>query len=407
MSDQPNDAKRTKVLWLTSSYPRNEDDSASIFLRYLAEALVKQDIDLLVLAPDHSEVQPFRQPSGLVCRHFRYFFPRRLQQLAYGSGILPNLRAAPWLYLQVPFFILSMLVAAGWILRSQRPSLIHAHWIFPQGTVAVVLGKLFRIPAIVTAHGSDVFLLKGRFLGVIKRWTVKNCTVWTSNSWATSGAIGADGLLSPHIIPMGINYRHFALDNRKLSVKQTKLILLFVGRLVETKGVAILLKAYALLSDALLDATELWIIGDGKEIERLKALAYECRIQDKVIFFGRLPNNQLPKYYAAADIFVSPSMIEGQGVTFLEALANGVPIICSDVGGVAEIIKHGETGLLVRPNNVDELFEAIYRLITNRELRMKLSKAGKKIARCYDWEYIAKQFLSLYINHLNSAEFRL
>lgn len=405
MSDQLKDAKRTKVLWLTSSYPRNEDDSASIFLRYLAEALANRELDLLVLAPDHHEVRPFPQPYGLVCRHFRYFFPRRLQLLAYGSGILPNLSAAPWLYLQVPFLIVSMFFAAARILLSQRPALIHAHWIFPQGTVAVLLGKVFRIPVVVTAHGSDAFLLKGRLLGLLKRWTVKQCSIWTSNTRATSGAVGFDELSKPHIIPMGVDYRRFVLGDRKSIAKQHKLILLFVGRLVETKGVAYLLKAYALLSEDLRVRTELWIIGDGEEIERLKLLAIKYRISDKVFFLGKLPNDKLPDYYAAADIFVSPSMIEGQGVTFLEALASGVPIICSNVGGIGEIIKHGETGLFVSPNDVDELSEAINRLITDREFRMNLSKTGRKIAESYDWQCVAEQFISLYISILNTAEF--
>lgn len=295
-----------------------------------------------------------------------------------------------------------MFIAAAWTLLKQRPALIHAHWIFPQGTVAVLLGKLFRIPVIVTAHGSDAFLLKGRVIGLLKRWTVKQCPIWTSNSRATSGAVEFDELSEPHIIPMGVDYQRFVLGDRKSITKQHKLILLFVGRLVETKGVANLLKAYALLSEDLRVRTELWIIGDGEEIERLKSLAINYRINDKVVFLGRLPNDKLPDYYAAADIFVSPSMIEGQGVTFLEALASGVPIICSNVGGIGEIIKHGETGLLVSPNDVHELSEAINRLITDRDLRINLSKTGKKTAEAYDWQSIAEQFISLYSSILDS-----
>jgi len=404
MSDQLKDAKRTKVLWLTSSYPRNEDDSASIFLRYLAEALANRELDLLVLAPDHPEVRPFPQPSGLVCRHFRYFFPRRLQLLAYGSGILPNLRAAPWLYLQVPFFILSMFIAAAWTLLKQRPALIHAHWIFPQGTVAVLLGKLFRIPVIVTAHGGDAFALKGRLLGSVKRWTIKNCSSWTSNTKATSLVFGA-GLPEPHVIPMGIDYQRFASGRREALIgllKPEKLVLLFVGRLVEKKGVADLLEAYSMITNVLSVKTELWIIGDGVERKKLEELVENLGLAELVRFFGRMPNKFLPDYYAAADIFIAPSIIdkqgdtEGLGIILLEAMASRLPLIATSVGGIGCVVCHERTGLLVTPGETRQLARAIECLIDNKQLREFLASNGQRHAQGYDWNKITESFVKLY-----------
>lgn len=397
--------KPIKVLWLTSSYPRNEDDSASVFLRYLAEALIKQRIKLQIVSPDHPEVEASPDAAGIVLRRFCYFFPRKLQKLAYGSGILPNLRAQPWLLSQVPFFILSMFISAAWIVLRNRPSLIHAHWIFPQGTVAVLLGKLFRIPVVVTAHGGDAFALRGNLLGTIKRWTIKNCTTWTSNTQATAAAVGS-GLPKPCIIPMGIDYTKFASGN-SLAVRSVseprKHVLLFVGRLVEKKGVADLLQAYALLSETLQDQAELWIIGDGVERDRLQALATDLRIDNKVIFFGKLPNNSLPDYYAAADVFIAPSIVdsygdtEGQGVILLEAMASKTAVISTKTGGIAEIIEHGKTGLLVNAKASEELKQAIELLVTDEELRVSLRTAGQLVAESYDWGKMAVKFVSLYM----------
>ena len=397
--------KPIKVLWLTSSYPRNEDDSASVFLRYLAEALVKQHINLLILSPDHPEVEATPDATGIVLRRFCYFFPRKLQKLAYGSGILPNLRAQPWLLSQVPFFILSMFISAAWIVLRNRPSLIHAHWIFPQGAVAVLLGKLFRIPVVVTAHGGDAFALRGNLLGTIKRWTIKNCTAWTSNTQATAAAVGP-GLPKPCIIPMGIDCKKFASGN-PLAVRSAseprKHVLLFVGRLVEKKGVADLLQAYALLSETSQDQTELWIIGDGVERDRLQALATDLRIDNKVIFFGKLPNNSLPDYYAAADVFIAPSIVdsygdtEGQGVILLEAMASKTAVISTKTGGIAEIIEHGKTGLLVNAKAPEEIKQAIELLVTDEELRVSLRTAGQLVAESYDWGKMAVKFVSLYM----------
>jgi glycosyltransferase involved in cell wall biosynthesis len=397
--------KPIEVLWLTSSYPRSKDDSASVFLRYLAEALADQKVSLHILSPDHPEVQSTAQPDGIVCHHFRYFWPRKLQMLAYGSGILPNLRAAPWLFLQVPFFIMSMTVTAAWIMVVQRPLLIHAHWIFPQGTVAVLLGKLFRIPVLVTAHGGDAFALQGSVLGAIKRWTIKHCAAWTSNTNATADAVGPD-LPKPQIIPMGIDYEKFATGNAPNVLKANgprKFILLFVGRLVEKKGVADLLHSYALLSETLQDQSELWIIGDGVERDRLQSLAVDLRIDNKVIFFGKLPNGSLPDYYAAADIFIAPSIIdssgdtEGQGVILLEAMASGSAVISTRTGGIAEIIEHGVTGLLCNAGKPDEIESAIKKLLIDKELSARLSVDAKKASEDYCWEKIATKFANLYL----------
>jgi len=396
--------KPIKVLWLTSSYPRSKDDSASVFLRYMAQALAKQQIELQILAPDHPDVEATPTADSIVIRRFHYFFPRKCQKLAYGSGILPNLRAMPWLVLQVPLFILSMFITATWLLLRQRPALIHAHWIFPQGSVAVLLGKLFRIPVIVTTHGGDAFALKGSLLGAIKRWTIKNCKAWTSNTEATTNAVGSE-LPSPHIIPMGIDYRKFAAGDAQNVLKENeprKFILLFVGRLVEKKGVADLLKAYALLPETSRHQAELWIIGDGAEREKLEALAMNSRIVNSIRFFGRMPNHQLPDYYAAADIFIAPSIIdnqgdtEGQGVMLLEAMASRVPVITTNVGGIGNVVTHGETGLLVSPGKPQEISDAIVQLINDKKLRETLSMKGYRAAQDYDWKKVAYQFIKLY-----------
>ncbi|WFP51678.1 glycosyltransferase [Methylomonas sp. EFPC3] len=404
MSVGSSKTKRFKVLWLTSSYPRNEDDSSSIFLRYLAEALSTRQIDIQILSPDHPEIQNTEQASGITSRHFTYFFPRKLQKLAYGSGILPNLRAAPWLLLQVPFFIISMLVTAAGLIFRDRPVLIHAHWIFPQGTVAVVLGKIFRIPTIVTAHGGDAFALQGLFIGAIKRWTIKSCSAWTSNTRATAVAVGSD-LPTPCVIPMGINCKKFLdLDTEKIPLRPDpeKLVLLFVGRLVEKKGVADLLRAYALLPEVLRKQTELWIIGDGSERKKLEMLAIDIEYINSIRFWGRIPNQKLPGYYASADIFIAPSIkdmhgdTEGQGVMLLEAMASRLPIITTNVGGIGSVITHEETGLLVNPGKPKEIAMAIERLLNDNKLRARLSLKAFEVVQDYDWLTISEKFISLY-----------
>lgn len=403
--------KPIPVLWLTSSYPRNRDDSASVFLRYLAESLAERSISLCILAPDHADVQIFSQHDNIQIRHFHYFWPRKLQKLAYGSGILPNLRSSPWLFLQIPLFILSMFSTAFVIVRSVRPALIHAHWIFPQGSLAVLLARFFKIPVIVTAHGGDAFALRGTILGAIKRWTVKRCDAWTSNTNATAAAIGAN-LPPPCIIPMGIDYRKFAagqaLDTH-LNSAPRKWILLFVGRLVEKKGVAVLLQAFAKLPLDLRAQAECWIVGDGAERKRLQVLANDLDLAAQVVFHGKLANSLLPDYYAAADLFIAPSITdargdtEGQGVILLEAMASGTAVISTRTGGIADVIEHGKTGWLVEPNNATQLAEAIAELMRDKQTRARLAEQGSELALAYDWVLQSQKMADLYVSVLTAV----
>ncbi len=395
-----------KILWLTSSYPRFKDDSASIFLRHLAETLNEQDFEIHILSPDHNTVDHTFPESAINSHHFRYAFPRSQQKLAYDSGILPNLRANPWLFLQVPFFLIAQFFSSWRLIRQLKPDLIHAHWIVPQGAIAVLLSKFSDIPVIVTAHGGDAFALQGSLLAKIKRWTIQNCSAWTSNTTATSKAVGNE-LPQPIIIPMGINYQHFSSGQSEKKPPDT-FVLLFVGRLVEKKGVADLITAFSLLPEVLRNKTELWIVGDGAELKTLESLTHSLNLADKVIFFGRLPNQQLPDYYAAADLFIAPSVTdasgdtEGQGVILLEAMASGTAVISTKTGGIGEIVTHDKTGLLVTPKHPEELKNAIEQLLNNSALRKTLVEAGKDSAQAYDWKFVGKKFSALYNQHIKN-----
>jgi glycosyltransferase involved in cell wall biosynthesis len=167
-----------------------------------------------------------------------------------------------------------------------------------------------------------------------------------------------------------------------------------------------LIHAYSLLKENVREKTELWIIGDGVERKSLEALVAQLNLAGKILFHGKLPNDQLPRYYATADIFIAPSITdssgdtEGQGVILLEALASGTAIISTQTGGIGEVLEHGKTGLLVKPNDPVELKEAIESLLNDSVLRGSLAEEGKKIVSAYDWKIIAQQFARLYRQQL-------
>lgn len=187
-------------------------------------------------------------------------------------------------------------------------------------------------------------------------------------------------------------------------------ILLFVGRLVEKKGVSVLLKAFSLLPEEDKKQTRLWIVGEGGLRSELETEAARLQIADQITFWGKQPNESLPDFFAASNIFVGPSLVdstgdtEGQGVVFLEAFASNTPIIASRVGGIPDVIKHEESGILVSPKNPDELSSAISRLLNDSKLRIKIAEAGNSVVRkFYDWDSISRRFCELYDSVLSEG----
>ena len=401
MKQQP----RLKVLFLASSYPRSRDDTASVFLRYLAEQLASLGLEIHVLAPADGKGEATTE--GRIKVHRFQYFPARLQALAYGSGIMSNLQRSPWLWLQVPFFASAMAYTTLRTIRHEQIKLLHAHWIIPQGLVGVVAKYRCHVPLVTTLHGADAFTLRGKLAGALKRFIVVHSDAWTTNTPATSLAIDPTPTTpQAHVIPMGVDIELFSSGDpaalrAQLSAQQ--FLLLFVGRLVEKKGCNDLLKALALLPRALLDRTTLWIVGDGDQRSQLEQAAKDLRLAQKVRFWGALSNHRLPEFYAAADLFIAPSIeaasgdTEGQGVVILEAFAGRVCVLATRVGGIDSVVQDHRTGMLVPPNRPPDLAIAIEKLLNDSDLRKRLvDNAFKTVQERYSWKRVADEFARLY-----------
>jgi glycosyltransferase involved in cell wall biosynthesis len=401
-SDSPSPLK---VLFLASSYPRSQNDSASVFLRYLADALANRGVEVHVLAP--ADTTSATSTEGSVIVHRFQYFPARMQKLAYGSGIVPNLKRSPWLWVQVPFFLCSMLYSLIRLIRLERPDLIHAHWILPQGLIAILAKVFCGTSVVITGHGTDVFALRGKLRSAVKRLVITKSDAWTTNTWATALGVGTNSS-SPkaHIIPMGVDIELFAGGNREIlrrELPDAEFLVLFVGRLVEVKGCHKLLEAATLLPPSLAAHTTFWIVGNGDQKTALENMAKHFGIENKVRFWGAISNQCLPDFYAAADLFVVPSTTglsgdtEGQGVVLLEAFAGKACAVASRVGGVASIVDDKTTGLLVEPGDAAALAAAIVRLHGDPDLRARLVKnAFVHVKEKYPWGKIAREFETVY-----------
>lgn len=392
---------------VATSYPRFEADPSAVFLRHLAKAIGGQGHAVHVLAPDDPAADSSLTDKNVRVHRFGYF-PIGTTRLAYGSGILPNLRASRALYLQLPFFLLAFCVSMFLLARQLRPDVIHAHWIIPTGFIAVIVGWLLGIPVVTTVHGGDAFSLRSPVIRWFKGFTLKHSACWSANTYATAVAAKAESdVAAPVVIPMGVDTRLFASGNRNLHrsmLDKDDQVVLFVGRLVEKKGCDVLIRAFQQVVRQRHDNTRLWIVGDGKERATLETLVEKAGLTDKVRFFGGQPNQCLADVYAGADWFALPSIedstgdTEGQGVVLVEAMAAGLPVIASRTGGVEEVVDDRVTGLLVVPSDVDALAETLHACLDNEDFRMTAARQARYRARDYDWSVIAVRFLDLFVS---------
>lgn len=198
------------------------------------------------------------------------------------------------------------------------------------------------------------------------------------------------------IVPNGIETRRFhpnqpRIDHGPPGCKT----LLFVGRLEKRKGASTLVAAYAMIR-ALRDDVRLVIVGDGPERSSLEDTVRSSGIPD-VAFAGRVSDEELPRYYASADIYCSPATGgESFGIVILEAMASGTPVVASAIPGFSAIVTAGSDGLLVPPKDSAAWAKTLSSLLDNDGLRASLARGGLETAKSYDWSRVARQILDVY-----------
>lgn len=212
------------------------------------------------------------------------------------------------------------------------------------------------------------------------------------------------------IIPNGIEYSKFSINMReydkshlreKIGVRRN--ILLFTGILVKRKGINTLVKAMPYILREY-PQTHLLIAGTGPEKQNILFLARKLGIQRNIKLLGFVPDRILPYIYQISDIFVLPSYHEGLPTVILEALASGLPIVATNVGGVSYIIRRYNVGVLVKPDDPLALAEAIMELLDDYKRRKEISMRSRIMARRYDWDNIARMIENVYLEVLSESK---
>jgi len=387
--------KHTTLVVLASTYPRWQDDSMRTFVRDYVHHIATHVRRVKVIVP-HYKGAKHREKSAANVRVTRFYYavPFRFENIAYGE-----FRKTRFYPLKALSYNLSELWSTFWAVIGNRQAVINAHWIIPQGFVAVLVGKLLRRPVVVSVHGADVYTLNGKIMRRIKRFTLQNAREVIVNSSATLSACQTIAKREYHVIPMGVDTSAFTA--RAPKVGGAVFELLFVGRVSEIKGVLYLCEAVRLLLERHIPV-HATIIGDGDALPAIQAYVAEHRLQDAITLSGGLPHNQLATYYTNADAFVGPSIEskdgwkEAFGMVFAEAAAVGVPIIATSTGGIKDIVHDGINGLLVPQKDAGAIADAVQRLQQNPELCTRLGIAGPSIvAEHFSWPVITQKYVAV------------
>lgn len=300
-------------------------------------------------------------------------------------------------------------------LRSSEADVVHSHSPPPLSSYYAARGcKWAKIPFVITYHCDvEIPILMGRIVAELYRRTLESYTVKSAQKIiVTSGSYHATSRTvwkyHPRIIPNAVDANRFnpGLDGSAIrerhGIGPDDHVILFVGRMVWHKGVEYLIEASKSLTD-----TKFLMVGGGENLEKYRMMARENGVENRVIFTGRLSWSDLPKCYAACDVFVLPSIsrLEAFGITTLEAMATGKAVIVADIPGVREVIEDGEEGLIFDVMDAEDLAKKASTLLRNPKLRETMGRHGrKKVEERFTISTVADQVEKVYEEVLSSPK---
>lgn len=384
------DGKRT-LLVLASTYPRWAGDPEPGFVHELAKRMTDR-FRVIALVPHTGGARAREMLEGVEVHRYRYA-PKRWETLVNDGGIVANLKRDRWKHLLVPGFVLAQAWCAWRLLRRERVDVIHAHWLVPQGLIAALLRYLpgRAAPFLVTSHGADLFALRAWPLPSLKRFVVRHAsatTVVSEGMRLEMGALGLD-VNTVAVEPMGVDLQQRFFPDAGVARSRTEL--LFVGRLVEKKGLRHLLDALPLIRSVRPDVT-LTVAGFGPELEARREQARALGLEEAVEFVGAVSQDALPPLYRRAALFVAPFVAagtgdqDGLGLVLVEALGCGCPVVVSSMPATRELAASCMAVHEAAPGDPQSLSQAVLRALQAQE-----SPRPEDIAR-FDWEVRADAY---------------
>jgi glycosyltransferase involved in cell wall biosynthesis len=389
-----------RILIVSTAFPRYPDDPTAKWLVETIRRLAAEGYEFEVLT---SAYRGGGNTSfdGIPVHRFRYFFAR-WERLTHEESAPDRMRRS-LLYKILPvFYVMSGTVAAWRLGRRGRFDIVHVHWPVPHALFGwAARAAAPRRPGLI-AHFYSIELRwvrhSLRLLTGFLRRAITSADRVVAISTSTAREVQAVAPVPVEVIPYAVDLPH---PSQLASANSGAVRLLYVGRLVERKGVRYLIEALAALPAAL--RAEAVIIGDGPERQALESLAQSLGVADRVTFRGWVSPQELDNAYTHASVFALPAVVdargdtEGLGMVLLEAMTYRLPVVSTPLGGITDIVTDGETGLLVPPNDASALARAITTLMTDKPLAARLANAGQQYAeQHFGWDGVLAAWRRLY-----------
>lgn len=365
-----------KVLFITKDFLPGTGGVAN-FIHHLADQMGKRGHAVYVLAPRENGFEKIKPEN------YHIYWCPKWKRLA-----------------SVPFIFYTLFL----VLTRRIEKVFMGHVMSTHALGCLFLKFLFGIPYAILTHGNDLRYSSSTTVdATVVRYLLNNASLVLCNSHFTGEKLREKGYLRrSEILHPGVDTGIFHPGVDISEIKQIyhlngHKVILTVARLVEKKNIEGVIRALPKVIQAVPNTLYL-IIGEGEKKEALEKICSQLGVKNHVLFLGRIENNLLPRYYCACDLYVMPS-IETFGISYIEANACEKPVIGGRSGGVADAIIDGETGLLVEPNNIDEIADAIIRLLRDSELARRMGENGRAwVEKELSWEKVGDRFIEFLQN---------
>jgi len=391
-----------KVLTFSSLYPNAARPAHGIFVETrLRQLLASGQVQSTVVAPVPWFPFTHRAFGGYAAQARA---PRA--ETRHGIEVLhPRFPVLPKIGMTLAPFLLERAVRplVERLRRKRGFDLIDAHYFYPDGVAAAMLGRRLGVPVVITARGTDVNLIaQYRSPQRMIRWAARQASAVVAVSQALKDKLAALGIEREriHVLRNGVDLDLFhPADREKLRAELALRgpALLSVGNLLAFKGHGLVIEALSLLPDC-----QLVIAGEGPDRAAFEALARQLRVSERVRFVGSLSQDDLRRHYCAADALVLASSREGWPNVLLEAMACGTPVVATRVGGVPEIVRSQDAGLIIEERSAAAIAHSVRHLLA----RPRLRTATRRYAEQFGWGATTRGQLQLFrqILSLNGAE---
>ncbi|MBQ5942272.1 glycosyltransferase family 4 protein [Massilia sp. AB1] len=382
-----------KLLTFSTLFPNEKQPGHGIFVETrLRELVASGQVSSRVVAPvpwfpsSHPRFGQYALYAGVPARERRHGL--EIHHPRYVALPKVGMNVAPMLLAQGAKREIGRILDQGYDFDA-----IDAHYFYPDGVAAAMLGRYFKKPVVITARGSDVNLLPRYPLPRrMIQWAARQAKGIITVSNALKEGLVQLGVAPAAITPLrnGVDLEKFHPMNRdavRAALGLRRFTLISVGHLVELKGHHLVIGALPRLPD-----TELLVAGSGPERARLEALARTLGVADRVRFLGAVPHAELAQYFNAADLMVLASSREGWANVLLESMACGTPVVASRVGGSPEVVAAPEAGILMGQYSSEGVAEAVQRL---RE-RQPDRGAARRYAEGFSWDFTTRGQIDLF-----------